>query len=221
MTNSTLASARTFPPSESPGWTITSIERESRYWVSAVVGVKNETLFERSVSQSWQWSKACQFIRWFSDGERRYAKLLWQRASLYLRRRDYPHRRHRKVWQEGLEVAMKIKGSQGNPRVEWVKFEHPWTAISAKSEVHANHMEAQNNAIRRHCSAYRRRQNLYAKTVPGLQRAITCQRLIHNWVRPHWGLTAQETPAMAMGFCHRLVSLEEFLNSRGFQSISN
>lgn len=73
MTNSTLASARAFPPSESPGWTITSIERESRYWVSAVVGVKNETLFERSVSQSWQWSKACQFIRWFSDGERRYA----------------------------------------------------------------------------------------------------------------------------------------------------
>jgi len=74
--------------------------------------------------------------------------------------------------------------------IEWVKFEHPWTAISAKSEVNANHRSAQNNAIWRHCSAYPRRQNLYVKTIPGLQRAITCQRLIHNWVRPHWGLTA-------------------------------
>jgi hypothetical protein len=93
------------------------------------VGLKNEALFERSVSQSWHWSEACQFVRWFSDGERRYGKQLWQRASLYLSCKDYPRRRHRKVWREGLEVAMKIKGSQACPRVVWVKFEHPWTAL--------------------------------------------------------------------------------------------
>ena len=40
------------------------------------------------------------------------------------------------------EVAIKIKGSQGNRRVEWVKPEHPFTAISQSSEVHANHNEA-------------------------------------------------------------------------------
>jgi hypothetical protein len=40
----------------------------------------------------------------------------------------YPHR---KVWREGLEVAIKIKGSQGHRRVEWLKQEHPFTAISA------------------------------------------------------------------------------------------
>ncbi len=34
--------------------------------------------------------------------------------------------------------------------------------------------------IRRKCSAYRRRQNLYAKKVQGLNRAITVQRLIHK-----------------------------------------
>ena len=48
---------------------------------------------------------------------------------------------HRKVWCHGLEVAIKIKGSQGHPRVEWVKPEHPCTAMSDKSDVHANHEE--------------------------------------------------------------------------------
>jgi hypothetical protein len=32
---------------------------------------------------------------------------------------------------------MKIKGSQGSPRIEWVKAEHLMTAISDKSDVHA------------------------------------------------------------------------------------
>jgi hypothetical protein len=73
-----------------------------------------------------------------------------------------PEYRRRKVWREGLEVAMKIKGSQGQRRVEWVKVEHPFTAISPACEVHANHNEAQNSALRRRASAYRRRQNLYA-----------------------------------------------------------
>jgi len=38
---------------------------------------------------------------------------------------------------------MKIKGSQGKRRIEWVYPEHPFTAISAPTEVHANHNEAQ------------------------------------------------------------------------------
>lgn len=45
----------------------------------------------------------------------------------------------RKVWREGLEVAIKIKGSQGQRRVVWLKVEHPFTAISPTAEVHANH----------------------------------------------------------------------------------
>ena len=110
------------------------------------------------------------------------------------------------MWREGLEVAMKIKGSQVQRRIEWVKTEHPFTAISPKSEVHANHNEAQNAALRRRASAYRRRQNLYAKRVEALQRILDAQRLIHNWVRPHWGLGKKTTPAMAMGYCDRVLS---------------
>jgi hypothetical protein len=109
---------------------------------------------------------------------------LWKLASVYLPYgsipKNYPYR---KVWREGVEVAMKIKGSQGKPRVEWVKVEHPFTAISLKTEVHANHLEALNSALRRRATAYRRRQNQYAKIVEGLQRALNVQRLLHNWVK--------------------------------------
>ena len=121
------------------------------------------------------------------------------------------------------ERELKINGSQGWKRVEWVKIEHPFTAISQKSDVHAHHHEAQNSALRRRASAclvalfasgnptgahrYRRRQNLYAQELLGLQRVFDVQRLVHNWVRPHWGLGKHPTPAMALGYYHRPISM--------------
>ena len=119
-----------------------------------------------------------------------------------------------------LEVAIKIKGLQGNRRVEWLKPEHPYTAISNKSDVHANHKVANNSALRRRCSAYRRRQNLYAKNNEGLQRAVTVQRLVHNWVIPHVSLGKNKTPAMAIGLYHRPLSMLELLSSSGFHSLT-
>jgi len=200
---------------------VTFIERKSRYWIEAKAGFKNTELFAKATETAWQWAKMSQYIRWFTDGERRYAQQLWQRASVYLKStevsREYGHR---KVWQHGLEVAIKIKGSQGNRRVEWVKPEHPYTAISDKSDIHANHNEANNSALRRRCSAYRRRQNLYAKNTKGLQRAVTVQRLVHNWVRPHVGLGKNKTPAMAIGLYHRPLSMLELLSLRGFHSLT-
>lgn len=163
-----------------------------------------------------------EFVRWFSDGERRYAQELWKLASVRLKYQEVSAQYgHLKVWREGLEVAIKIKGSQGRPRIESVKPEHPFTAISPASEVHANHNEALNSSIRRRFCAYRRRQNHYAKTVKGLQRALTAQLLIHNWIRPHWGLDKGTTPAMAMGFCQRPVTMQEFLTTRGYLFITN
>ena len=125
----TVASARTVPPASSEGWTIHFIERSSRYWVSAMAGYKDELLFQRGTQQAWQWAQACAYIRWFTDGERRYAKALWDLASVYLALRNCPSAyRTRKAWRDGLEVAMKIKGSQGQRRVVWIKTEHPFTA---------------------------------------------------------------------------------------------
>jgi hypothetical protein len=201
----------------SEGWTISFIERDSRYWLEAQVGLKQAKLFEQGVTKAWEWAEASQWIRWFTDGERRYGKELWKLASVYLPRKAttevYPYR---KVWREGVEVAIKIKGSQGKPRVEWVFREHPVTAISPTREVHANHLEAFNSALRRRATAYRRRQNHYAKIVAGLQRALNVQRLLHNWVRPHWGLAKKTTPAMAMGFVQRPLEITEILTCRGF-----
>ena len=218
----TLAWARIFPPCESQGWTINFIERRSRYWVVAQAGKKDTQLFEQGTYAAWQWSKGSQFVRWFTDGERRYAQQLWLLASVFLKFREYSCAYgHRKVWREGLEVAVKVKGSQGKKRVEWIKLEHPYTAISTKSEVHANHNEAHNSALRRRCSAYRRRTNTYPKFVFGLQRSLTVQRLVHNWVRPHWGLGKNTTPAMALGLYHRPVKMEELLTRRGFPSTTS
>ena len=221
MTNYTLASAKTFPPGESQGWTLTSIERDSRYWLTAQVGVKEAELFEQGMKNTWQWAREASFIRLFSDGEPRYGQELWHLASVWLKQRNLPKDYvYRKVWREGVEVAMKIKGSQGKARRKWVRQEHPFTAISSLADVHANHNEALNSAIRRRCSAYRRRQNHYAKTRSGLQRAITVQRLIHNWSRPHASLGKATTPAMAMRFTQRPITIYEFLTSRGFQDIT-
>jgi hypothetical protein len=198
------------------------IERDSRYWSVAQAGLKDTALFAKATQLAGQWANLSAFMRWFTDGERRYAQQLWKLASVYLKpsevSREYGHR---KVWRQGLEVAIKIKGSQGHRRVEWVKPEHPYTAISPACEVHANHVEANNSALRRRCSAYRRRQNLYAKTLAGLQRALTVQRLVHNWVHPHDGLERNTTPAMAMGLYHRPVSILELLSLRGSQHLTN
>ncbi|MEO0947538.1 MAG: hypothetical protein AAFY11_05235 [Cyanobacteria bacterium J06641_5] len=56
-----------------------------------------------------------------------------------------------------------------------------------------------------------------AKKVDGLNRALTALRLIHNWVRPHPSLEKGITPARAIGFIDRPVSLLEMLSCRGFQ----
>jgi len=179
-------------------------------------------LFEKGTSKAWQWARPADFIRWFSDGERRYGTALWKLASVPLKASEtHPDYRRRKVWREGLEVAIKIKGSQGYKRVEWVKVEHPFTAISPAYEVHANHNEAQNSALRRRSSAYRRRQNLSAKQVEGLQRVLDVQRLVHNWVRPHWGLGKNTTPAMAMGYCDHPISMHKLLTSCGFHCFTH
>lgn len=157
---SILAWARTFPPEHSEGWTVHFSERPSRYWVDAQAGLKAASLFEQVVKSVWDWANPSQWIRWFSDGERRYGNELWKHASVYLPEKErIQNYEYRKVWREGLEVAIKVKGSQGKPHLEWVRPEHPYTAISPPSEVNANHNEAHNSSLRRRASAYHRRQN--------------------------------------------------------------
>ena len=53
-----------------------------------------------------------------------------------------------------------------------------WVWLGLDVETREN--EANNSSLRRRCSAYRRRQNLYTKNKEGLQRTVTLQRLVHN-----------------------------------------
>ena len=44
------------PPScESAGGTVHFIDRDSRYWVGAQAGIKDESLFASSVEAAWEW----------------------------------------------------------------------------------------------------------------------------------------------------------------------
>ena len=95
-------------------------------------------------------------------------------------------------------------------RVIWGKTEHPFPVISLMVPVCINRNEAQNAALRRRCSAYRRRQDFYAKTRAELQSVLD----VHNWVRPHWDLGKQTTPAMAMPLLSPLINRKNPLHER-------
>jgi hypothetical protein len=75
------------------------IPSRSRYWIVAKAGLKTTELFAKVTKTAWQWAKASQYIRWFTDGERPYAQQLWQMASVRLKStevsREYGHQ---KVW---------------------------------------------------------------------------------------------------------------------------
>ena len=197
------------------------MERRSQYWSVGLVGKRKNAVFETAMAQFWHWAQLAALIRLFTDGERHYSKYLRPLAAGFLQDSQRTrHYEHRKVWRYRLEVACKIKGSQGNPHRAWCYREHPWTASSRESDVHANHQEAFNASLRRRCSAYRRRQNLYAKQRKGLQRSVDVQRLIYNWVRVHVSLLGKSPPAMMMGYIERPTTFTEMLTCRGFEALS-
>ena len=79
-----------------------------------------------------------------------------------------------------------------------------------KTEIHANHLEAQNAATRRKNCAFRKKTNTCAKTEDGLQRTLDVHQIIHNYVRPHW--TTEKVPAVSLGIMSEALSLESILS---------
>jgi hypothetical protein len=110
------------------------MERESRYWFVGLAGKRENILFKKGMQQLWDWAKPAKFIRLLTDGEYRYSKegdwgkippahfrnYLCPLAHVFLKPDEVSSTyRHRKVWRQGLEVACKVKGSQGTPRRVW------------------------------------------------------------------------------------------------------
>ncbi len=136
-----------------------------------------------------------------SDGERRYGNILLAICQEVIR--DGQPGRPPKRLRKGVRVRLKNQGSRKRSGCKRPKYqapvpEHPETdAKIADHEIHPNHVEAFNAALRRRNSGFRRQTNMYAKTRDDLQRTLNLQWLIHNFVRVHF--TTRAVPAVKLG----------------------
>jgi len=204
-------------PSESEGWTAVVMERASRFIVEQRCGPKDAEMFRAVMSTVAGYIEQSGDVTFLSDGERRYGNTLFELCAEALRGggRGRPPR----TLPPRVRVRLKNKGSQKSkrgrkrPKYEAPHREHPETEDTLnEADIHANYTEAQNAALRRRNSAFRRRTNTYAKSREGLQRTLDVHLIIHNFVRRHW--TTQEVPAVSLGVIAGALRLEEILTAR-------
>jgi len=152
-----------------------------------------------------------------SSGNSWYSKVLFQICHdiLHTGKRGRP----KMVLKQGVKVRLKNKGSQshkkGPKRVKYEapRPEHTATKQNLKNEdIHANHAEGQNAAIRRKNSTYRRRTNTYAKCKPALQRTLDVYWVVHNFIRKHY--TTKAVPAVKIGVIEKGLSWAAVMNVR-------
>jgi len=116
-------------------------------------------------------------------------------------------------------IGVKNKGSQAHkkgrkkPKYQTTHPQHPETSNNVSDkETHANHVEANNSAMRRKCSPYRRKTNTYAKSQTGLQRVLNLYWVIHNFVRVHF--TTKEVPAVSLGLIESGLTAEKLFSTQ-------
>lgn len=204
-------------PSESEGWTAVIMERTSRFIVDQRCGKKDAELFRSVMETVADYIEQSSEVTFLSDGERRYGNLLFDLCAEVVR--DGRRGRPPKTLPPGVRVRIKNKGSQNaqpehkRPNYEAPQREHPETEQTlSTADIQANHVEAQNAALRRRNSPFRRRTNTYAKSRAGLQRTLDVHQIIHNFVRPHW--TTGNVPAVALGIIKDALCLNDILTTR-------
>ena len=203
------------PAEQSSGWTIVLMDRASRFIWELSCGKKDRSLFENAIETPAEVVVQTKDITLLTDGERRYGKILFEIChELLLTGKPG---RPKKTLKKGVTVRVKNKGSQTHkkgrkkPKYQTTCPQHPETSnkISDK-ETHANHVEANNSAMRRKCSAYRRKTNTYAKSETGLQRILNVYWVIHNFLRVHF--TTKEVPAVSLGLIESGLVPEELFS---------
>jgi transposase-like protein len=189
-------------PHESEGWTVMLMDRASRFLWEFSCGEKNDSLFLPAIQTLIRVIEQTEDFTLVTDGEKRYGKILFDICN-ELVKTGKPGR-PRKVLKKGVKVRIKNKGSQSHkkgpklPKYQAPKPEHPETRQDVvNSDIHANHVEGQNAAIRRRISTFRRKANTYAKNIPGLQRVLDCYWVFHNFLKKHF--TLDEVPAAKIG----------------------
>ena len=190
------------PPLESEGWTIVLMHRASRFIWQLDCGQKNTALFEAAIGVLFKVIAQTADLTLMTDGERRYGNLLFKICHEVVRSGKVG--RPPTTLKKGVKVRVKNKGSPAHKRgPKRAKYqapqpEHPETVQNiADKDIHANHVEAFNSALRRKLSGYRRETNTYAKDRPHLQIRLDAHWVLHNFVRPHF--TTKQVPAVALG----------------------
>lgn len=187
------------PPAESEGWTMVIMDRASRFLWHLQCGQRDQELFTQAIHDICQVIAQTEDLTLLTDGERRYGNFLFAacRRALYTGEPGRPPL----TLPEGVKVRLKNKGlAEDASRAKYVapQPEHPQTRQNlSDSEIHANHVEAFNSALRRQLACFRRKANTYAKLKSALQRRLDVHWLLHNFIRPHF--TTKVVPAVAIG----------------------
>ena len=200
------------PPSESEGWTLVLMDRASRFIWDLSCGEKETALFENAMATLAQVIEKTDDLSLVTDGERRYGNLLFDICQETIRTGQVG--RPKTTLKEGVKVRVKNKGSQAHqkgpkrPKYQSPKPEHPNTKKNLENkQIHANHVEAFNSALRRKIAAYRRKTNTYAKEKPSLQTRLDAHWVFHNFIHPHF--TLKQVPAVVLGCLEKALSWVE------------
>ena len=204
-------------PFESECWTIILIDRSTRFIWEMSCSKKVEKLFLKAMKKLVKMIKKDKDITLVTDGERRYATTLFTICSELLKtgKKGQPKR----VFKKGLKVRVKNKGKSGNRRsrkkYQAPKNEHPETTQDINdSDIHANHVEAQNSANRRRNSAFKRKTNTYAKVADRLQRTLDLYWVFHNFIKVHF--STKEVPAVLLGVVNQGLEWDEIMRINVF-----
>ena len=205
------------PPAESPGWTIVLMDRATRFIWELQCGEHEQSLFAAAMQLLRQVIAQTADLTLLTDGERRYGNLLFAICLDVLRTGQVGRPRH--VFPAGVKVRVKNKGDQAHKRGrKRPKYQAPWPEHPdtrqnlAESDIHANHLEAFNSALRRRLACYRRKTNTYAKTSDRLQTRLDVYWILHNFVRRHF--TTRQVPAVALGILEAGLTLQALFSIR-------
>jgi len=199
-------------PDKSEGWTIVLMDRATRFIFELKCGKKDRRLFKKAIKTIVKLINKTNDLSLITDGERRYGNVLFEICNELVGNDNSGQ--PKKTLKKGVKVRIKNKGSQSrNKGAKRAKYEapcpeHPETTGEIKNnDIHANHIEAQNAALRRKCSPFRRKTNTYAKVITGLQRILDVYWVFHNFIRVHY--TTKEVPAVCLGLLTSRISWKE------------
>ena len=212
------------PPSESEGWTIILMERASRFIWEMSCDEKTVSLFERAIATLVQVIAQTDELTRLTDGERRDGNLRFDTCQETIRTGKPPPRGSppKKTFAAGVTARIKNKGSQSRqPGRKRPIYQAPWSAhpettiVVADDEIHANHLEAFNRALRRRLACFRRRTNTYAKVQPALQTRLDVYWIWHNFVNTHF--TTKLVPAVALNILEHGFSWTQIFRLQAFK----